>query len=219
MTIKKYYPLSGLCLSLCLSLVGCQHQPKHPVPQPMLNPNPKYFVTISGNIQPHMRYPMTVKFKAVYAGYHPQCQVWVNKLEGVPGLPAHHKIYAAHPDAKGNYVVRIPIDAYLPGKCQWKMAWVMVSFLPKKLDNKNKSEYQDPWSDMIRFGHRGNANELPMYPDFSNATSLCGSDGSWNCLGEDITGSYVKNVSRNKSFHFIQNIKPKKESSNDSISL
>jgi hypothetical protein len=209
MAIKKYYPLSGLCLSLCLGgcLVSCQHQPKHPVPQPKLNPHPKYFVTISGNIQPHMRYPMTVKFKAVYAGYHPQCQVWVNKLAGVPGLPAHHKIYAAHPDAKGNYAVRIPIDAYLPGKCQWKMAWVMEAIM--STTPKNKDEKSWPWFDSIHFG-RFSANELPSFPIHTKALSLCGKGGFEQCTGTDLIPGYTKYVPRETSYHFIQDIKSKK---------
>ena len=57
---------------------------------PHINPHPKYFVTISGNIEPHMPYPQTLMFRATYGTYNPKCDVWISFIEGVKGLRSSH---------------------------------------------------------------------------------------------------------------------------------
>lgn len=208
--VKKYRVviITGLLSFIGLSAsVKYYYYHKHQkVVTPILNPHPKYFVHITGNIQPHMRYPMTVKFRASYAGYDPSCQVWVNELEGIPGLPAHHTVYAAHPDAKGNYSINIPIDKYKLGKCQWKMAWIMIKFLAKGVSKKDRLEDGEDWGDMIRFGNENSSDELPAYPDSNHATLYCNKIGFQNCKGDYLSGGYVKSVKRNRSYSFVQNI-------------
>ena len=148
----------SVCVALCLLAVclsGCGWlMPKH---KPKLNSHPKYFVTITGNIEPHMPYPMTIMFKATYAAYHPKCGVWISRFEGVKGLAGHSVYYPAQPNTQGNYQVKIPIDGYLPGKCDWKMAWVMDAFVAK-IPPKNDWADIPLWGDMIRFGSKGSPN-------------------------------------------------------------
>lgn len=176
--------------------------------QPKLNPNPKYYVTISGNIQPHMRYPETLLFRATYGAYKPSCHKTINWLAGVSGMPGKPDYYPVHPDAEGNYVVKIPIDRYLAGQCDWKIAWILSSInpiMPPKKDWPDKTGY----SDLIDFGHYGSKTESPGYPVTDNATLYCGKGPSFiNCSGTGIvTGYSHRDVLRNQSYHFIQNIK------------
>lgn len=178
----------------------------------IVNPTPKYFVTIKGNIEPHMPYPMTVMFRASYAAYNPKCAVkqgWLS-ASGLSAMPAKNVIYSAKPDKQGNYVIKIPIDAYQTGSCDWKIAWIMYAF--KKKTSSFFFKRQKPlWGDMIRFGKKGVKNELPGFPIDTNATAFCGSDGRVNCLGAELSGWYRDSVPRHMSYQFIQNIQAKKE--------
>lgn len=200
--ISKIGCIVALCI-VAMGLSGCGwlgH--KKPVP----NPHPKYFVTITGNIQPHMPYPMTVIYQATYAAYHPSCGVWISRIEGVKGMAGHTVYYPVHPNAQGNFKVHIPIDAYVPGKCNWRIAWIEFSMVPK-IPPKDKLDAMRNTADMIRFGSKGNPNELPGYPMSSNATIYCGRGGLDLCTGNSLQGDYTDQVLRTKSYHFIQNIK------------
>ena len=205
--MKQFSQTLSIASALLLSLSGCQ-KPKPPKPVP--NPHPKYFVTISGNIQPNMSSPQALMFKATYAAYHPECSVDISKFEGVKGMPGHPVYYPVYPDAEGNYKVKIPIDAYLPGKCDWKIAWIMDARNPTIPPKKDWAE-KVAWGDMIRFGHVGNPQELPGYLiDGSEGTLYCGYRGFLKCRGHTLQGSYVNSVPRNKSYNIVQNIKDKR---------
>lgn len=179
---------------------------------PKINPHPKYFVTVSGNIEPHMPYPQTLVFRATYGAYHPSCRVWISRLEGVRGIAGHTVYYPAQPDAKGNYQVKIPIDAYKPGKCDWKMAWVMYTTVPHLPPKKDWDDDLN-FGDMIRFAHyKNDPDGIAGYPNYVNATMYCGKAATANpdlgCEGTQLGGNYADfDVLRNKSYHFIQNIK------------
>jgi len=178
---------------------------------PKLNPHPKYFVTISGNIQPHMPYPQTLMFRATYAAYNPKCSIWISYLEGVPGMPGHPVYYPVHPNTKGDYKVKIPIDAYKPGMCDWKAMRVMSATIsklpPKKAWTKALS-----FGDLINFGRIKDNNELPGLPSFSKGTLYCGKGGIESCTGSELASDYSKfDVLRDKSYHFMQNIQNKKD--------
>ena len=176
---------------------------------PKLNPHPKYFVTISGNIEPNMPYPQTLVFRATYGAYHPDCRVWISHFEGVSGISGHTVYYPVKPNDKGDYRIDIPIDAYQPGKCDWKMAWVMYTTtaqLPPRKDWDDELRF----GDLIDFGHFDSSDELPGLPAYTNATMYCGKviNPDMGCEGTELGGGYAKfDVLRNRSYHFIQNIK------------
>jgi hypothetical protein len=154
---------------------------------------------------------MTVMFRASYAGYNPKCAVSMGffDLSGLKGMPSKTAYYPAKPDTKGSYTIKIPIDAYQPGKCNWKIAWVMQAFV-KTIPPKKDWTDGVSWGDMIRFGNKHNPQELPGFPFEMKGTSYCGKGGADYCTG-GLAGDYVDFVSRRKSYHFIQNIKSKKE--------
>jgi hypothetical protein len=211
MTKQKKHAIWITCAILVVLLFAGLHYWHIHERQPIANPHPKYFVTIKGNIQPHMPYPMTVMFRASYAAYNPKCAVqgsWFN-LSGLDYMPGKPVYYPAKPNAQGDYVIKIPIDAYKPGKCDWKIAWVMYSFV-KKIPFRFNWSRTPSWGDMIRFGKKGDPQELPLFPASMRANVFCGSDGRVNCSGTELGGWYVKSVLRSKSYLFIQNIKSKK---------
>ena len=213
-TRKKIIALGcALGVILVLALIGLHVWQRH-LEKAKPNPHPKYFVTIKGNIQPDMPYPMTTIYKATYAAYNPTCGVWISRFEGVSGLPAKTVFYPARPDKQGNYKIHIPIDAYQLGKCQWKIAWVMQGFV-KKIPPKKAWPDIWGWNGMISFGKYGSSNELPSYPAYTNATFYCGHGGIDGCTGTGLIGGYVNSVSRKNNYNFIQNIKAKKEKKND----
>ena len=204
--MKKIFFSICTIIATCFTLTSCDSN------QPKLNPQPKYFVTISGNIEPHMQYPMTVIYKATYAAYNPNCSTMINRLEGVQGMPGYSDYYPAKPNSHGDYKVKIPIDKFLPGKCGWEIAWTEFSFQPK-LPSANKYSDIWGWNDMIHFGKLGNPQELPGYPITNHGIFYCGKNGIKDCSGSAIIGGYVKYVARNQSYSFTQNIKNNKERS------
>ena len=177
---------------------------------PKPNLHPKYFVTISGNIEPNMPYPQTLVFRATYGAYHPDCRVWISRFEGVSGISGHTVYYPVKPDDKGDYRIDIPIDAYQPGKCDWKIAWVMYAVVPHLPPRKD-------WDDELNFGdvidfayYKNDPDGLAGYPANPVATMYCGKnvDPNLGCAGHGLAGNYADfDVLRNRSYHFIQNIK------------
>lgn len=192
--------LCGLALAAC----NQQHSTKD---EPQLNPHPKYFVTISGTINPHLKHRIYYLLRSTYGAYNPKCTVWVNHFEGVKGIPGHTEYYSAKPDANGHYVVKIPIDHYKPGKCNWKIAGISYTFLDNPIP-KDKSKVYGGYGGIISFGHYGHPQELPAKP-ILNKVSLfhCSSGGINQCDGYTLFPGYEKSVPRNKSYHFIQDVK------------
>lgn len=205
------YALAACIVIYAAIIIALHYYHKHQL-APKPNPNPKYFVIVSGNIEPHMPYPQTIMLRATYAGYNPQCKQHVSMFNasGLSYMPAKSVVYAAKPNKQGDYEIKVPIDAYQLGKCDWKIAWVMEGNIAK-VPPKNKWHDLDIWSDMIRFAHyKHDPDGIAGYPVSTTATLYCGKiiDPDMGCDGTALVGGYAKfNVLRNKSYHFIQNIK------------
>ena len=206
----KWFLRFMFLLMIIIFLMVIVHYWNQFIQTPRVNAHPKYYVTIHGNIEPHMPYPQVPMYKATYAAYNPNCGVWISRLEGVSGMAAKNAYYPVYPDAKGNYEVRIPIDQYALGRCEWKIEGIMYTFVSiiPRVNNWSKIW---AWADMIRFGKNGNPNELPIFPISVHATARCGKDGSVNCIGSEVQGDYADYVPREKNYSFIQNIKNKPE--------
>ena len=65
----------------------------------------------------------------------------------------------------------------------------------------------------MHFGKFGNTQELPGYPIINKGTFYCGKGGVESCIGTALNGGYIKYISRNISYSFIQNIKNKRTDS------
>ena len=164
----------------------------------------KYFVTISGNISPHLKKPMYLGFWAQYAAYNPKCSTWVNWFAGVKGMPAKTVFYPALPNSKGDYVIKIPIDKYRAGRCDWKMVGVLYNVRFHSLSPKLSLNEA---GDMMRFGDKAKG-DLPFAPvsqkeTLSNCTNLNAIGG---CKGGILLSGYKDRVIRNLQYHFVQNI-------------
>ena len=196
-----------VCLILAsATLVGCHQQSK---PKPTLNPHPKYYVRVTGNIDPRFNPKIQMGLWASYGGYNQKCLKWVNKFEGVKGMPGHVDYYPVKFDEQGNYSVKIPIDRYQLGKCQWKLTWIDYAYDIHPLPSK-KRDVKVGIGDLIRFGLRGAPQELPGMPIPPKGTMLCKSSRQFkkdNCSGSMIGAGYTEFVPRDFSYHLVENIK------------
>lgn len=71
-----------------------------------MNPHPTKFITISGKIDPRL----SGEFQVVYQTTNEECQVVVNRFEGVFDPREKNDSYKILSDHQGNYSVRLPID-------------------------------------------------------------------------------------------------------------
>jgi len=84
---------------------------------PQLNPTPKYFMTIYGKTNLNSG---TVIFQAFYDTENTNCYKTVNRIEGVSS--ARQKVINYPFETSNNhYKIKIPIDYFLAGNCQWKL--------------------------------------------------------------------------------------------------
>jgi len=190
-------------LSCALALCGCDGKDT-----PKINPHPTYFVTISGHIDPHLKAPVYLGFWASYAGYSQHCEKTANILAGTKKLPGKTKFFPAKTNAEGNYEVKIPVDLYLPGYCDWKIANIITSWQFKKPLDRNSWKKTGVQS-VMSFGNINNEHENPSLPSKKiNTAILCKNKSSF-CGGALILAGYVNNVPRNKNYTLTQNIEKK----------
>jgi hypothetical protein len=191
-----------LAASATLLLSACSNET-----HPKKNKNPKYFVTISGNILPALSKPIYLGFWAHYAAYSPKCKVWVNRTEGVKGMPAKTKFYPAIPNKQGSYVIKIPIDQYQKGRCNWMIEGIDYNVSLHKINSTYNAS--NGISDLIRFGEYPNDYPgLPVNKNFSATLNgeECIKKGLNNCSNLLSGAPSKQTVSRVKNYQFIQNI-------------
>ena len=206
--MKKLTHKTKLTLLIIIIVVTWYFWPesKPQGPQPTINPTPKYFVTISGNIDPKMKKPIYMGFWVSYGGYNKECSSIPNKWSGISYMPGKVDFYSAKPNKKGDYTVKIPIDRYKKGKCDWKIAYIDTGDAYRRI-NKNRASAKEI-STLMQFGNRKNENANPGQPTkYSNVTAYnCSRDLRW-CDGDRLSAGYTDNVPRHKNYHFEQSYK------------
>jgi hypothetical protein len=100
--------------------------------QPLLNPAPQYFMALQGHIDPALKHTIQLTWLATYYTFNPQCNVEVNQLEGVDSPLIIYHYFPVKPDAKGNYQLKIPLDKYMPGYCQWAIVSIAYHYRYKQ---------------------------------------------------------------------------------------
>jgi hypothetical protein len=95
--------------------------------KPIINTHPRYFVSVSGHIDPQIAKAVHLIWQTTAWTKNPKCNVTYNQFEGVVGWRSHVTHYTVKPDSKGSYFIRIPIDRYLPGYCDWRMRSISFS--------------------------------------------------------------------------------------------
>lgn len=99
----------------CCFLVGCSNKEK-----PVINPHPKVFYTISGVISPEFKGHKYLTFAQTYVSTNPKCDHEGNILAGLKESQVRTDYYPVNTNANGNYKIKIPLDKYLPGECEWR---------------------------------------------------------------------------------------------------
>ena len=115
---------------LIIGLASCyQHHAKrthaikpNPAFIPVVNPHPRYFMTVQGHISPSLKDKVKLKWIATYSSTEKKCDVIYNHLEGVVGWRQIKLKHIATANASGDYELKIPLDRYKPGDCHWKIA-------------------------------------------------------------------------------------------------
>ena len=107
-TLLHLLMISGLMFAI----TGCAELP-------VLNPHPKYFLTIKGYISPELKNKVHLKFIQDTATDADACLRTTNVLAGMKEGYAKTDTYSVSPDEKGQYKITIPIDKYKKGKCEW----------------------------------------------------------------------------------------------------
>jgi len=101
---------------------------------PAKNPQPKYFLTVKGHVDPKLKNDLKLEWGTSYATTNPKCNKTYNWLEGVSGERIENLNYAVTFSSNGDYQLRIPIDGLIPGYCGWEVGDVYFSFKYKKFD-------------------------------------------------------------------------------------
>ena len=112
----------GAALAACS---GSKYPDSTKVPakyMPKVNPNPKYFMTVKGFIDPRLKGRIHLTIVAEYNNYNPKCNLWISHLQGANTPWQIFRDYKIKPDAKGGYEIKIPLDHYQQGKCNWHVA-------------------------------------------------------------------------------------------------
>lgn len=116
----RHQLLSAAVLLSVFGLASCASWKE----RPQENPHPQYYLTLKGHIAKSLRNEVRLRFIQTVAALSDKCTHVTNHLEGVTGNPTKSHTYVAEPDAKGNYEIKVPLDKYLPGYCDWQ-PWAM----------------------------------------------------------------------------------------------
>jgi len=117
-----------LFLTISVLLHACGNAPPPPMPkkfQPVVNPSPNYFMTVKGHVAPELLSKINLKWQAIYSTTNPACDKTYNKFEGVVGWRQVALNFETHVDKQGNYEIKIPLDHYRQGFCQWKISMLI----------------------------------------------------------------------------------------------
>jgi len=93
--------------------------------EPVVNPHPKYFMTIKGYVSPSIADKIQLKWVAIYSTTNPKCDKTYNSFEGVVGWRQIKVPFIAKLDKNSRYQFKIPLDYYESGLCEWKIASVV----------------------------------------------------------------------------------------------
>jgi hypothetical protein len=121
-----------LCLMVLAGLLSACDDSNKPVENtgkyaPILNPHPKYFFKAYGTLAPGIKKSIKLSFVLDYSTEKKECLVSVNKLAGVYSVRNEITKYTIKPDKNGYYQLKIPLDKYEPGYCNW--SWGSIHYV------------------------------------------------------------------------------------------
>lgn len=100
---------------IVVSAAGCADEKF----KPTANPHPKYYLIVKGHINQQLQKTMHLRLISTYVGTSSRCSFVTNPLAGLKENPARSISYSVNPNKNGAYTVKIPLDYYLAGKCNW----------------------------------------------------------------------------------------------------
>jgi len=89
-----------------------------PTYAPKLNPHPRYFLTLKGNIAPEILKKVDVWIGSTYFTHNIVCGYGPIQ-EGFRLQRNRHAEVKLMPDKKGNYLLKVPLDKYKEDRCAW----------------------------------------------------------------------------------------------------
>jgi len=119
-----------LFLTISVLLHACGNAPPAPMPkkfQPVVNPNPNYFMTVKGHVAPELAGKVKLVWVTEYYTANPECEVVTNQFEGVRNAREIKNSLVVKPNSTGNYEYKIPLDKYLPGFCRWQVGQTLFN--------------------------------------------------------------------------------------------
>lgn len=97
--------------------------------KPTLQAKPKYFLIGRGHIAPSLLNLVTLKWTAIYASQNTKCQYYKTPVAKRANMPSARQVtqhWITKSNTNGEYQIRIPLDRYLPGECQWGISGIYV---------------------------------------------------------------------------------------------
>lgn len=182
--------LIGLLLTTCLTSCSPTHsQPANTGKyKPVLNPHPKYFMTVSGRVDPALKGSVPVSFRLRYQTTNPKCRWNLNSVEGVDSDRYISVVHKVIPNSKGNYHFKFTLDKYLPGYCNWTAS-----------DFENA--IADPtYSDIVMFD-----NDAKTSRSSASANFNCNNKGCSDISGNNYNDTAA--VTPNKTYQFTLNVR------------
>lgn len=122
-----------LIASIVLTACGDNEMKEPPntgIYAPDINPNPRYFMTVQGYIDPALNNLVQLTIIATYYTTNPKCDYTVDSWAGVSAYRVINKPVVVKTDNTGHYKYRIPLDLYKPAFCGWE-----IDTIAYKIDN------------------------------------------------------------------------------------
>ena len=122
------YPRPMLLILLCIAvftlIVSVSYTLVHKYNryQPITNPNPQHFITLSGKIDPRLDATIVVTYQSTSE----KCSKFDNWFKGANSLKYQYVNYPIYAE-KNHYKLRLNLDNYLSGYCKWKLKGVYYS--------------------------------------------------------------------------------------------
>ena len=115
------------CILIFATLTACSNDnaADKPMPskfKPVVNPHPKYFMTVKGYIAPNLLNKVKLVWGTTYVTSNPKCQLTINDFEGVHAPRQVTDKLIVQPNSKGIYENKIALDKYQKGFCGWTLS-------------------------------------------------------------------------------------------------
>ncbi|MCK4870157.1 MAG: hypothetical protein KAS93_03515 [Gammaproteobacteria bacterium] len=148
-----------LLVLVCCVVAGCDSSGQHVKNvgkyAPILNAKPKCFMSVSGSVDSSFHKVAYLSFVTNYYTNNAACRYTVNAFEGVDSSRSKKFIYKIKSDKRGRYHRDIPLDAVVPGFCDWRIKNIGFSLHRKAtFDNTTPIVFFDVKSGRKKFNEK-----------------------------------------------------------------